>query len=138
MTILIQCTKTKRDEPAPAKDLYDKSRYFRLMKQYAQATGDMWFILSAKHGLVDPETELEPYDEFGLSNQQARSIAEELATGGVEYVELIAGSSYSDPLTPELEARGIEVLEIGRGQRIGNRMQTLKQKIHELENEQLC
>lgn len=136
--ILIQCTKSKRDEPAKAKDLYDESDYFVAMRDYAEATGEDWYILSAKHGLVDPETVLEPYDDFGLSNQQAREIAEEIATGPYEYVELIAGKQYSNPLTPELEARGIDVVEIGRGQRIGTRIQTLNQKRREIVNEQLC
>lgn len=136
--ILIQCTKSKRNRAAKARYLYDKSNYFVAMREYAKATGEDWYILSAKHGLVDPDTELEPYDDFGLSNEQARAIAEEVATGPDKYVELIGRMDYSNPLTPELEARGIDVIEIGRGQRIGKRIQTLNRKRKEIENEQLC
>jgi len=136
--ILIQCTKTKKDEPVPARELYEPSRYFRAMRDYAKATGDLWFILSAEHGLIDPDTVLEPYDAFGLSENQARDIAEEVATGPDNYVEVIGGKKYTNPLTPELEARGIEVVEVARGQRIGKRIETLKQKTRELQNKSLC
>jgi len=51
---LIQCTNSKRDSVALARNLYDESRYFRLMRAWAEDRGDPWFILSAKHGLVPP------------------------------------------------------------------------------------
>jgi hypothetical protein len=136
--ILIQCTQSKRSAKAKARTLYDESDLFVAMRDYAEATGEDYYILSAKHGLVDPETQIEPYDERGITPKQARAIAEEIATGPSEYVEIIAGKDYTNPLTPELEARGIEVLEVCRGQRIGERIQTLNRKRRELENEQLC
>jgi hypothetical protein len=126
--ILIQCTKSKRDEPAKAKNLYDESDYFCKMRAYAEATDTMWFILSAKHGLLDPNTTVEPYDEFGLSEKQAEEIATEIANGPDQYVEICAGSEYKDPLIPELETRGIDVLELCRGMKIGARKQHLQQK----------
>ena len=135
--ILIQCTKTKRDEPAKAKNLYDESQYFRKMRAYAEATGEMWLILSAKHGLVDPETVIEPYDAFGLSDQQAEEIAEAVAQQA-EYVEIIAGKKYTDPLTTELEQRGLDVIELCRGMKIGERMAHLKDKTAQLTNSSLC
>lgn len=101
------------------------------MRAYAEATGEMWFILSAKHGLVDPETVIEPYDAYGLSDTQAKEIAREVAMQAA-YVELIGGKEYSNPLTPELEQRGVDVVELCRGQRIGKRMQTLDRKTTEI------
>jgi len=135
--ILIQCTKSKRDEPAPARHLYDKSAYFRCMRAYAVATGEQWYILSAKHGLVDPDTVLEPYDDRGLSERQAQSIASEVAHV-TDHVEIIAGNDYTNSLTPELEVRGVDVVELCRGQGIGERMQTLNQKTDELVDDKPC
>jgi len=135
--ILIQCTKSKRDERAPARHLYDKSAYFRCMRAYAVATGEQWYILSAKHGLVDPDTELAPYDDRGLSEGQAQSIASEVAQVA-DHVEIIAGNDYTDPLTPELERRGVDVVELCRGEGIGERMQTLQQKTDAIVNDNLC
>lgn len=60
--VLISCVKQKMSHSAMAKDLYT-SNYFRL--GYAFATylrPDAIFILSAKYGLVEPETVIEPYD----------------------------------------------------------------------------
>jgi len=58
---LVGCAAAKLSRPAPARDLYT-SQLFRKASAYAEANSDLWFILSAKHGLVHPDTELEPYD----------------------------------------------------------------------------
>jgi len=68
--VIAQCTGSKRDEPAPARDLYDESAYFRRQREYAVARGDVWFIQSAKHGLLAPETEIEPYDKHAQKTQE--------------------------------------------------------------------
>lgn len=48
-------------ETVAAKNLYD-STYFSLKQEYAEECCDEWKILSAKHGLLDPETEIGTYD----------------------------------------------------------------------------
>lgn len=58
---LVGCAAAKLSRPAPARDLYT-SQLFRKASAYAAATCDQWFILSAKHGLVHPDTVLDPYD----------------------------------------------------------------------------
>ena len=123
--VLVQCTDSKRDVKSKAQNLYDESTYFCKMRAYAIATGEPWFILSAKHGLVDPETVLDPYDEYGLVENQCESIAEELVDIGIDTVEVIAGSAYTNTLTPELESHGIDVIELCRGMGIGERMSEL-------------
>ena len=135
MIVLIQCTKTKRDEPAKARDLYDESDYFCIMRKYAKLHGDEWCILSGKHGLVRPNTELEPYDAFGLSQKQAQEIAENIQS---DTVELVAGKKYTEPLKPELEARGINVIDNLEGLRIGNRMSAMNKAIRQKENDDIC
>ena len=59
---LVSCVKKKKTVRCPAQDLYD-SDLFRKMKCYAQQHSDRWFILSAKNGLLSPETEIEPYEQ---------------------------------------------------------------------------
>jgi hypothetical protein len=135
--ILIQCVSSKADEPLPAKELY-QGQYFDAMRRYAEATGDEWRILSAKHGLVHPDETLYPYDEFGLTEQQAREIAQSLADKGVDSVKVIAGKKYTNPLTPELEAHGIDVVELCRGMLIGERVSKLHDLLHSEVNESLC
>jgi hypothetical protein len=135
--ILIQCVSSKKDKPLPARKLYD-STYFDALKRYAQATGESWTIVSAKHGLVEPNETLEPYDEFGLSGTQAVEIATKLSKKDVERVELIAGEKYSKPLLPALEGVGIDVSEKCRGLPIGKRVRKLQELARSLENETLC
>ncbi|MBN2385562.1 MAG: hypothetical protein JXB85_00980 [Anaerolineales bacterium] len=60
--ILISCVSKKRPYRAKAKDLYI-SALFRKNLAYAQRLNpDAIYILSAKYGLVDLETEIDPYD----------------------------------------------------------------------------
>lgn len=62
---LVGCGKSKVElddgETIPARDLYD-STYFQLKREYAETCCDKWRILSAKHGLLSPAEEIEPYD----------------------------------------------------------------------------
>ena len=125
---LIQCTDTKRSGTHKARDLYDESRYFRAMRKWARSTGNPWYILSAKHGLVEPLQRLTDYNERGLSVDQCKDIADTLDDAGVTEVLITAGKDYTDPLTPELERLGIDVIEVCRGMRIGERMAELKER----------
>jgi len=60
---LVSCSKAKLAEPAPARALYEPSYVFARSKVYVEQRCDAWWILSAKHGLVHPDTVLAPYDE---------------------------------------------------------------------------
>jgi hypothetical protein len=59
---LVSCVKSKRTTPAAAAELYTSS-LFRGARAAVEASCDRWFILSALHGLVAPETLLEPYEK---------------------------------------------------------------------------
>ena len=125
---LIQCTNTKRSGTHKARNLYDESNYFCIMRDWARSTGNPWYILSAKHGLVEPLQRLTDYNERGLSVDQCKDIADTLDNAGVTEVLITAGKDYTDPLTPELERLGIDVIEVCRGMRIGERMAELKER----------
>jgi hypothetical protein len=58
---LVGAASQNLQRPAPARDLY-ASQLFRKASAYAEAICDRWYILSAKHGLVHPDTVIEPYD----------------------------------------------------------------------------
>ena len=131
---LIQCTNTKRDEPAPARDLYEPSGYFRDMRSWATARDGPWFILSGKHGLLDPDTVIGPYDARGLSEQQAETAATALAVRGVKTVWVCAGRDYTGTLVPACEAAGIDVIDPFAGLRIGERRQELQARTEGLDD----
>jgi len=67
--VLIGCVKTKAPEASPARDLY-RSPLFQRRRRYAESTGRPWYILSAEHGLLDPDSLIEPYDVY-LADQSA-------------------------------------------------------------------
>lgn len=59
--VLVGCVKRKLAVPALARDIY-ASPLWRFRREYAEQCAVPWFILSAKHGLLDPDTYIEPYD----------------------------------------------------------------------------
>jgi hypothetical protein len=59
--ILLGCVKQKLDHQAAAKDVY-RSRLWKARRAYAEASGRRWLILSAKHGLLNPDVTIAPYD----------------------------------------------------------------------------
>jgi hypothetical protein len=58
----VSCVKSKVDHPAPAKDLYMPSAWFRKARAYAERNARRWYILSAAHGVLHPDVLIEPYD----------------------------------------------------------------------------
>jgi hypothetical protein len=129
--VLAQCTNQKRDGCHPARELYDESTYFRKQRAYAEAAADEWFIQSAEYGLVHPDEEIESYDTHAKDIDDAEAWAESIADDiearvpNDATVEILGGRRYADPLTPELERRGFDVVEPLRGHGIGVRMSKL-------------
>ncbi len=107
---LVACGAAKLRHRAPAKDLYI-GPLFRAARAYAESCCDHWYILSAKHGLVDPETEIEPYDQEMSKDEQILSRWGESVCGAlhdewgsvanVTWV-LLAGERYLRALRPLL------------------------------------
>ncbi len=60
--VLVACGKRKRSFRSKAGDLYIGS-LFRKAKAWAEREGDEWGILSAEHGLLLPEDEIDPYEK---------------------------------------------------------------------------
>lgn len=71
---LVGCVKGKAATPAPASELYT-SALFKGRRAYVEQTCDAWYVLSAKHGLVEPDRILEPYEQTlkCVSRQERRA-----------------------------------------------------------------
>lgn len=117
---LVSCTKSKRESPAKPAELYMDSAFFRKAREYVEANHDTWFVLSAKHHLLDPDgPPIEPYDETlsGASvdkkREWSRTIYDQLQEEGLlaEGNRLVfhAGRDYYDELLPLLEAAPVQV-----------------------------
>lgn len=58
---VVSCGSAKLQEAAPARDLYC-GRFFRVCSRFVEQRSDLWIILSAKHGVLDPDKIIDPYD----------------------------------------------------------------------------
>ena len=63
---LVGCSGPKLTVPARARDLY-QSDLFRKARAYAESHADRWAILSARHGLLFPDT-ITPLYERSMRN----------------------------------------------------------------------
>jgi hypothetical protein len=121
---LVGCSRRKLDHPAPARELY-ASPLFRLASRYCSAVCHRWFVLSARHGLVDPEQIIEPYDvtlaRLIQADREAWAcrVVEQLRQRGLlgkgHRFLLHAGANYTDLLATRLGAeQPLRGLTIGR------------------------
>ena len=133
---LVSCVARKLSRSAPAKDLYT-SDLFRKTRSLVEARGWTWLILSAKHGIVDPEQVIEPYEKTlkTMAVAERRDWAEECLDAlephleGVQSVVFLAGATCLEFLAPVLRDRGIEVHDPMAGLPIGKRLAWLSRAI---------
>lgn len=133
---LVGCVKTKAPWAAPARDLYT-SPLFMARRRWVEERSDRWFVLSALHGLVDPDARLEPYDVTlktmtpAARRAWSRSVLSDLrdAVGdlaGVR-VRVLAGAEYRDfGLLDGLRDAGAEVEVVAEGLRVGEQVSFLQ------------
>jgi len=131
---LISCVKRKQKTRCKAKDIYI-SDLFSKAKEYVQQRNASWYILSAKHGVLDPETEIDPYDETlnNMSKWSRKKWADEvirvlfvmLLQPG-DTVVMLAGNNYREFLLPAMEHMGVKVEIPMKGLKIGEQLSWLK------------
>ncbi len=129
--VLISYSKTKLGDQARAKELYS-SPYFNFMRDYAEGKKKPWFILSAKYGLVNPDQQLEPYDEYLPDKNAAdrrqwgaevvQQLEDALDSLGGKVVEVHAGKAYVAAIERSLRERGANLTEPLKGLGIGHRL----------------
>jgi DGQHR domain-containing protein len=123
---LVGCSKRKLPRAAPARDLY-ASPLFRLAARYCTLACDRWFVLSARHGLVEPAEVIEPYDVtlrgLGRADRQAWAtrvlgqLQQRGLLGAGHHFLLHAGAACTDPLARLLGAEQ-PLQGLGIGQRL--------------------
>jgi hypothetical protein len=134
---LVGCVKSKQSQAAPARELY-VSPLFRGRRAWVERTCDRWVILSAKHGLVEPDRVLAPYDEILMDLPRAvrrawsAGVVQALehAIGQVSgvVIELHAGSAYLDyGLVAGLRERGALLDHPVQGLTLGRQLALYKQ-----------
>lgn len=77
--VLIACSARKLAHAAPAKELY-QGDLFKKQRAWIEKAGHRWAILSAKHGLVQPDDIIEPYEQALKNMTRAENIRWALRT----------------------------------------------------------
>ncbi|MFI9528016.1 DUF6884 domain-containing protein [Micromonospora rosaria] len=101
--VIVPCGTAKLDRPAPAGCLYTGS-YHRACRRVADRIGGRLVILSARHGLVTPDTVIEPYElrmgqPGAVTVPTLRAQARRLGIDVAGTVTVLAGRDYADPVT---------------------------------------
>lgn len=116
---LISCGKSKLAHAAPARELYTGA-LFKKARAYVERHCDEWAILSAKHGLVDPQAMIDPYELRLPSSRKARQGWAKRVNAQVRErwpdarIIVLAGKDYRCAFEGEL-ALPIEVPMVGLG-----------------------
>jgi hypothetical protein len=117
--VLIGSSGATADEPRPAGELF-RSDGFTRAREHAEQSRLPWFVLSARHGLLDPAEVISPHG-VQIDDQPAgyrtawgewvvAQLADRVQLGGV-VVEVHGGVDFAQPLRQPLTRRGA-VLEI--------------------------
>jgi len=133
----ISCVGKKRAVPAPARDLYT-SDWFVKARTYVESTRCPWFILSAEHGLVQPERILAPYERtlntMHKSDRKAWAarvkVQMDESLPAADRIVVFAGMRYREFLMDYLRqhAQTVEVPMEGLG--IGEQLHYLTMALH--------
>jgi hypothetical protein len=134
--VLVSSVSVKADQPARARDIY-LSDWFKKAAAYADRIADEWYILSARYGLIPPDTVIGP-DDVALSSLPAaerkawasRVIADlrrHLRLGN--HVIFLAGEAYRPGLIDAIHRLGCSVEIPMEGLRIGEQLHWLKEHL---------
>jgi len=125
---LVSCVSQKGGASAKARNLY-VSDWFKKARRFVEQRSDPWFILSAEHGLLHPDTEVAPYEktlnEMTIAERRAwaKRVIEQMKNQlpSVPQIVLLAGSKYRELLLEYLATRA-KVITPLEGLRIGEQL----------------
>jgi hypothetical protein len=109
---LVSCGKQKRPQRSKARELYTSYRFKQLLSYARSFDPNATFILSAKHGLLGLDEEVEPYDMTmkdlsPLETQRWAGIVlqrlSQVADLQSDRFVVLASASYTEPLLPHLQ-----------------------------------
>jgi hypothetical protein len=149
--VVVGCGAAKQGVPSPARELY-VGPLFKAAREYAEASGDAWVIMSAKYGLVQPDhviapydlriedsrgelyargepslyTSLSSYDDMVAAQLDERALAAMAGLDPLREIEMHAGQAYVDALRwalgGSIGAATIQLVDPLRGLQIGERL----------------
>ncbi len=111
--VLVACVSKKNKRPMVARDLYI-SDWFKKASAYAETISDKWYVLSAKYGLVDPNSVITPYDEtlnnmpISMRRTWSLKVMQDLRplVNKGDHIMILAGMKYREFLVEPLRSAG--------------------------------
>lgn len=131
--VLISCAAMQERQKLPAKKLYKSPLFVKSLEYARQFTDDQYiFIISTKYGLVELESQIEPYDislrDLGkIGRQELKSrIAGKLKriAGADDQFTILAGEKYVELVKSELKNMILPL----KGMRVGERLRFLNEQ----------
>lgn len=104
------------------------------MRAYAERHADSWFILSAEHGLLQPDQVIAPYEKTlnAMPKEERRNWARRVGHALLANLQpgtsvlMLAGKRYREELAPLLHANGFKVEVPMQGLKLGHQLRWLK------------
>ncbi len=146
--VLISCVSKKQGSKTTAEKIYISSLFKKSLKYAKSLSPDLILVLSAEHGILRLDQEIEPYDKTlnkmskAESEKWARLVLKQLKTLSdlnKDNFIFLAGNNYRKNLLPEIKNYQIPM----RGLKIGEQLKWLTKntrenncsKVHKLFNE---
>lgn len=140
--VIIACGKTKNDVPkCEAKDAYIGVP-FKFKREYAEKSGYSWFIMSAKYGLLRPNSMINPNynvtikskkDIVQLSSKVKRQIPKHIEFTFADEIVFLGPEAYVESLKKAIPKRmKIKVTHVTKGLKQGESIKTIKELINKL------
>ena len=125
MIYFIACSATKLDKAAPACDLY-QGQAFKAARKLAEKSRAEYWILSAKHGLIHPDTVTAPYDDYlgAMTKAQRQAwgfmVCEQIKAAGLadQPAMILAGKHYAAPVSHLFPTLSLPLAGLGIGQQL--------------------
>ena len=132
--VLISCVKSKLKVPAKVKDLYTSTLFQYTLRYARKLKPDAIYVLSAKHGLLDLEQIIAPYEMtlITMSEEEKKAWSRKVLDSLQKKADLdsdmfvfLAGVNYRKYLIPELKHFEIPF----EGMPFGTQLQELKRQL---------
>jgi hypothetical protein len=132
--VLISCVSKKLTFKSKASDLYISPLFRKNLKYAESLKPDYIFILSAKYGIVELDSEIQPYDKTlnKMNVSEKKEWAKLVLSQLSNYVDLsrdeftiLAGNNYRKYLTPQIKKYNVPM----EGLAIGKQLQWLSQRV---------
>jgi hypothetical protein len=132
--VLISCGKEKRSQRTKVRDMYIGDLFQKSIAYARSLSPDSIYILSAKHGLLSLDVEIEPYEETlkGKSKPHKMMWSERVVNElrrvsrlDADRFTILAGRDYREFLLPHIHHYQIPM----EGKRQGEQLQYLKEQL---------